>query len=266
VPRQQAHKASSDQSGFTLIETIAAFAIGSVVILSGAALLHNVAFSFDHGANRVSNGERLAVAAERLASDIGSAGYVLQKTSAGAVAAFTGGPTRMIFISLEGADAGLQRDGQPVGQEVVSLTAEPAGDATQIVRRRAPWPGPRTPFDTVALKDDVVLLEGTFDAAFSFARVASDGTLSWADSWTGERTLPHLVKLTLRDRATGGDLLGGAEFTIRADAPSLCAAVDAGLECLSGTAQTAQSSQAPAPQGQGTSPATSQATSQGTSP
>jgi type II secretory pathway pseudopilin PulG len=256
VPRQQAHNAGSDESGFTLIETIAAFAIGAVVILSAAALLHNVAFSFDHGANRVANGERLAVAAERLATDIGSAAYVLQKTSASAVTAFTGSPTRMVFISLDGADAGPQRDDQPRGQEVVSLTAEPAGDSTQIVRRRAPWPGPRTPFDTVPLKDDVVLLEGTFDAAFSFARLASDGTLGWVDSWSGERTLPRLVKLTLRDRATGGDLLGGAEFPIRADAPSLCAAADAGLECLSGTAQTAQSQQAPAPQGpsQGTSP------------
>ena len=258
MPRQQASNARCDQSGFTLIETIAAFAIGSVVILAAAALLHNVAFSFDRGANRVANGERLAVAAERLATDIGSAAFVLQKTSAGAAAAFSGTPTQMVFISLGGADAGPQRDGQPPGQEVVSLTAEPSGDATQIVRRRAPWPGPRTPFDAVPLKDDVVLLEGTFDAAFSFGRQASDGTLSWVDSWSGERTLPRLVKLTLRDRATGGDLLGGAEFTIRADAPSLCAAADADFECLSGTAQNAQSPKAPAPQ--------DQAPSQGTSP
>jgi general secretion pathway protein J len=259
VPRQRSHNANSDESGFTLIETIAAFAIGAVVILAAAALLHNVAFSFDHGANRVTNGERLALAAERLATDIGSAGFVLQKTSAGTAAAFAGGTTRIVFISQEGADAGLRRDDRLPGQEVVSLTAEAAGDGTQIVRRRALWPGPRTPFDTVPLKDDVVLLEGTFDAAFSFARSAADGTLSWVDSWTGERTLPRLVKLTLRDRATGGDLLGGAEFTIRADAPSLCAAADAGLECLSGSAQAGQSSS-------GSSPTQGHASAQGTSP
>jgi prepilin-type N-terminal cleavage/methylation domain-containing protein len=261
VSRQPADNSSSGQSGFTLIETIAAFAIGSVVILASAALLHNVALSFDRGTSRVTNGERLAVAAERLATDIGSAGFVLQKTSADASAAFTGSPTRIIFISLDGADAGVRRDDEQPGQEVVSLTAEAAGDATQIVRRRAPWPGPRIPFDTVALKDDVVLLQGTFDAAFSFARTGSDGTLSWVDSWSGERTLPRLVRLTLRDRATGGDLLGRAEFTIRADAPALCAAPDAGLECLSGTPQ-AQQSQSPQ---QGTAQAASQPASQGTS-
>jgi general secretion pathway protein J len=262
VAQQQAHHASGDQSGFTLIETIAAFAIGSVVILAAAALLHNVAFSFDRGTSRVGNGERLAVAAERLATDIGSAGFVLQKTPGGATAAFTGAPTRMVFISLEGADAALQQGSQQFGQEVVSLTAQPAGDATQLVRRRAPWPGPRTPFDTIALKDDVVLLEGNFDAAFSFARPAPDGTLSWVDSWSGERTLPRLVKITLRDRATGGDLLGGAEFPIRADAPQLCAAADAGPECLTGQAQAGQSSPANPPQQQ----KTPQGRSEGTSP
>jgi general secretion pathway protein J len=266
VSRQPADSSSSDQSGFTLIETIAAFAIGSVVILASAAVLHNVVFSFDRGTSRVANGERLAVAAERLATDIGSAGFVLQKTSANALAAFTGTPTRIVFISLDGADAGLRRDDEQPGQEVVSLTAEAAGDTTQIVRRRAPWPGPRTPFDAVALKDDVILLQGTFDAAFSFARVGSDGALSWVDSWSSEPTLPRLVKLTLRDQATGGDLLGGAEFAIRADAPALCAAADAGLECLSGKAQSVQSPQPQQGTSQGSSQGTAQAASQGTSP
>jgi general secretion pathway protein J len=257
VPPQQIRNGGSGQSGFTLIETIAAFAIGSVVILAAAVLLHNVAFSFDRGTSRVTNGERLALAAERLASDIGSASFVLQKTSGGVTAAFTGAPARMIFIGLEGADAGLRPDNQPAVQEVVSLTVEPAGDATRIIRRRGAWPGPRTPFDTVVLKDDVILLEGTFDAAFSFARPAPDGTLSWVDSWSGEPTIPRLVKLTLRDQATGGDLLGGTEFTIRADAPALCAAADAGPECLTGTPQAAQTPAAAAPQSRTAAPGTS---------
>jgi hypothetical protein len=167
----------------------------------------------------------------------------------------------MVFIGVEGADTGLRREDQQLGQEVVSLSAESDGDITRIIRRRAPWQGPRTPFDTVALQDDVILLEGTFDASFSFARTEADGTQTWVDTWSGERILPRLVKLTLRDRATGGDLLGGAEFPIRADAPSLCAAVDAGIECLSGTSPAGQSAAAgqsspvtPSPQLQGTSP------------
>ena len=241
MQRDHSRRRREDQSGFTLIEMVAAFAIGSVIILMAAGLLHNVALSFDRGTSRVTGGERLAVAADRLATDIASASFVLQKTSAGVAVAFAGAPTKVVFVGFEGADAGPQRnDQQSGGQEVISLTVKSADDATRIVRRRASWPGPRKSIEDVALRDDVVLLEGTFDAAFAFARAAPDGALSWVDTWAGERTLPRLVKLTLRDRVSGVDLLGGAEFAIRADAPSPCAAAEAGVECLSGSGSMPQ--------------------------
>jgi prepilin-type N-terminal cleavage/methylation domain-containing protein len=256
VQWHQASDRRDDQNGFTLVEMVAAFAIGSVIILAAAALLHNVALSFDRGTSRVTGGERLAVAADRLATDIASAGFVLQKTPAGVTVAFAGAPARVVFVGFEGADAGPRRnDQQSGGQEVVSLTVEAADDTTQIVRRRGSWPGPRTSIEDVALKDDVVLLKGSFDATFAFARVAPDGGLSWVDTWAGERTLPRLVKLALRDRVSGTDLLGGAEFAIRADAPLPCAAADAGVDCLSGSGSGSQQSPQIAPQqSQGRSP------------
>lgn len=249
MQQHHARDQREDQNGFTLVEMVAAFAIGSVIILTAAALLHNVALSFDRGTSRVTGGERLAIAADRLATDIASAGFVLQKTSAGIAVAFAGAPARVVFVGFEGADAGPQRqDHQSGGQEVVSLTVEPADEGTQIVRRRASWPGPRTSIEDVALKDDVVLLKGSFDAAFAFARAAPDGGLSWVDTWAGEHTLPRLVKLALRDRVSGADLLGGAEFAIRADAPLPCAAADAGAECLSASGSEPQQSPQTAPQ------------------
>jgi hypothetical protein len=75
--------------------------------------------------------------------------------------------------------------------------------------------------------------------------MSPDGTLSWSSSWVGQQNLPRLVKLSLRDRASGIDLLGGAEFVIRADAPLACAHPAAGVECLSGSAG-ARSAPAPA--------------------
>jgi prepilin-type N-terminal cleavage/methylation domain-containing protein len=249
VQQHHARDRRDDQYGFTLVEMVAAFAIGSVIILAAAVLLHNVALSFDRGTSRVTGGERLAVAADRMATDIASAGFVLQKTPAGVAVAFAGAPARVVFIGFEGADAGPRRnDQQSGGQEVVSLTVEAADDATQIVRRRGSWPGPRTSIEDVALKDDVVLLKGSFDATFAFARVAPNGGLSWVDTWAGERTLPRLVKLALRDRVSGADLLGGAEFAIRADAPLPCAAADAGADCLSGSGAGLQQSPQTTPQ------------------
>jgi prepilin-type N-terminal cleavage/methylation domain-containing protein len=244
---QAGRKRDGDCAGFTLIETVAALAIASVVIFAMAALLHNIALSFDRGTNRVTAGERLAVAAERLATDIGAAEFVVQKSPNGIAAAFAGGPRRVVFVGVAGDDGPRQAGELQYGQQVVSLSVEASGNIDRIVRRRGAWPGPRTPFLSVALRDEVVLLEGTFDAKLAFARAAPDGALSWVDSWSGEATLPRLVRLTVRDRATGGDLLGGGEFAIRADASPICAAADAGKECLSGTDAGAAAAQSSAP-------------------
>jgi hypothetical protein len=119
-----------------------------------------------------------------------------------------------------------------------------------IVRRRAVWADPRTRLEDVVLQDDVDLVSGQFDAAFAFARLGPDGALGWSSSWAGERTLPRLVKLSLRDRASGVDLLGGAEFLVHADAPAACASAGAGTDCLSNPsgAQAPANSQQPSSQ------------------
>ena len=81
-------------------------------------------------------------------------------------------------------------------------------------------------------EDPVVLMEGRFDISFVFGRVTPDGALAWYASWAGERVLPNYVRLMLRDRVTGADLLGEADFVVRANAPAACGRADAGVACL----------------------------------
>jgi hypothetical protein len=85
----------------------------------------------------------------------------------------------------------------------------------------------------VTPQDAVVLIEGKLDISFVFGRVTPDGGLAWYASWVGERALPRYVRLVLRDRATGADLLGEADFVVRANAPAACGRADAALSCLS---------------------------------
>jgi hypothetical protein len=85
----------------------------------------------------------------------------------------------------------------------------------------------------VTLQDPVVLIEGKLDISFVFGRVTPDGALAWYASWIGERALPRYVRLILRDRSTGADLLGEADFVVHADAPTACGRADAALACLS---------------------------------
>src|SRR5262245_27626212 len=118
------------REGSTLVEVLAALAITSVIIAAIGALVHNVALSFERGTRRVSEGERLILAVERLAADIGSARFVQRATDNGAALAFSGEPAKgeeaakIIFVGAGGS--GFNHD----GEEAVSLTVEQEGEVT----------------------------------------------------------------------------------------------------------------------------------------
>ena len=223
------------RAGFTLVEVLAALAIASVIILAGTALIHNVALFFDRGTRGAADAERVMLAVERLAGDFGSARFVSRRTENGAAAvAFAAEqaagerPASIIFIGAAHAPSSSSAD-----DELISLVIERDGDVERLVRRRAAWPGPRARFEDVTPQDAVVLIEGKLDISFVFARPTPDGGLAWYASWVGERVLPSHVRLVLRNRVTGADLLGEADFAVRANAPAACGRADAALSCLS---------------------------------
>ncbi len=219
--------------GFSLIEVLVALAISSVVIVATATLIHMVARTFDRGARAVDAADRLVLALERLASDFGSARFVVWKTAGGAALAFRSEqadgekPARVIFVGGESIGSGPQRD------ELVSLTVERSGGVTRLVRRRAAWTGPDALIEQASWRDAVVLIEGNLDISFLFGRIGFDGGLVWSKAWIGETTLPRFVRLILRDRSTGSDPVGEADFIVHADAPLACGRADAGLDCVS---------------------------------
>lgn len=236
------------RAGFTLVETLAALAVASSIIVGAATLTHHVAFHFDHGARGVDEAERFALAMERLSRDFGAARYVTLKP-AGAPApgkqaeeppapvAFDGSAERLVFVTASaiGARAALE--------EIVTLAVEPAGEeSARLMRRRAPWLGPRAGLDAANAQDPVVLLEGRFDISFAYASV-ENGAASWSAAWRGEAGLPRLVRLDLRDKETGEKLFPGAEFVLRADAPAACASANA--QCLPGKKKEPPARRAP---------------------
>jgi prepilin-type N-terminal cleavage/methylation domain-containing protein len=220
-------------NGFTLIEVLAALAISSVIIVATVALIHSVAGNFDRGTRGVDAADRLMRAVERLAADFGSARFVVWTTQSGPALAFRGErvdgekPERVMFVSGAGIGSAPRAD------EVVSLTIERAGDVTRLVRRRAAWTGPDMLVAHVAMQDAVVLVAGDLDMSFLFGRLTGAGALVWSPTWIAETTLPRFVRLIMRDRATGLDPVGEADFIVNADAPLACGRPDAGPDCLS---------------------------------
>jgi prepilin-type N-terminal cleavage/methylation domain-containing protein len=242
-------RSQAAKQGFTLIEVLAALAIAAVIILATVGLMHNVVLAFDRGTNRVSGADRLVLAADRLASDIGSARFIEESGAGGGFAAFSGEPTKVTFIGAAVIDPAGRMGGGPglVPDEVVSLSVERADDVTRIVRRRALWLGPRMRLDDALPGDPVVLVEGRFDAAFAFARMTPKGAITWTSTWTHQKLLPRLVKLALKERASGVDLLGGAEFAIRATAPISCGRSGMGAGCVNGASEARPDPTKPAP-------------------
>jgi prepilin-type N-terminal cleavage/methylation domain-containing protein len=221
------------RNGFTLIEVLAALAIACVIIIAATALIHDVARHFDRGTRGVDRAEHLLLAVDRLAQDFGSARFVVWTTESGPAVAFAAeqasgdAPAKVAFVANGGVMSG------PQGNALVTLTIEPAGDATRLVRRRTLWTGRRMRIENASPQDAVVLLEDAADMAFLFGRITPNGALSWSENWIGQPSLPRFVRLILRDRETGLDLLGEADFVVRADAPPACGRPDANPGCLS---------------------------------
>jgi prepilin-type N-terminal cleavage/methylation domain-containing protein len=221
------------RAGFTLIEVLAALAIASVIIIASTVLVHNVALFFDRGTRGATEAERIMLAVDRLADDLGSARFVSRRTAddsiAVAFAAEQADGKRAASISFAGP---ARANSWTRDDELINLAIEEDGDVRRLVRRRAAWPGPRMRFEDVTLQDPVVLIEGRLDISFLFGRVTPDGELAWYASWLGESVLPRYVRLILKDRATGADLLGEADFVVHANASAACGRPEAALGCL----------------------------------
>jgi prepilin-type N-terminal cleavage/methylation domain-containing protein len=201
----------SRKHGFSLIELLAALAIASVILAAVSTLVRDVAFNLERGTRAVSDGERLILAIERLAGDFGSARFVVTPGGGSPVAAFIGEAARVIFIGPGGVSSNHK------GEEVVGLTVEQDHDVARLVRRSAAWLGPHMRLEDITLRDPVILLEGRLLISLDFGRLNDRGALTFSDGWKDQPVLPRVVRVGLRDRATGADVIAAADFVIRAD-------------------------------------------------
>ena len=215
------HARATRCAGFTLIETLAALALASIIVVAASALVHQGLFTFDHGAEAVDQEEELSLAMSSLRRDFAAVRYVRKKSLVGATppsartVEFIGqanadGQPDIIFVTGGGRATGV------AGEEIVGLSVEEGDSVTKLIRRRAPWTGPMQQLASATLHDPVVLLRGNIAVSFSYSQLAPNGTLVWRDRWANEAALPHSVRLTLADGNSGADLQT-AEFLIRAD-------------------------------------------------
>jgi type II secretion system protein J len=206
------------RDGFTLIETLAALAIFSMIIVSTTYLLRDGVVFFDRGTRSVDRTEQFSLAAASLSRDFASARFILEKDGSRMKVAFSAEPQSgeanggIRFITGGSHAAGR-------GDEIVELRVETDGGREELVRRRLTWGGPRVTLASAAVADPVTLLKGRFDITFRFSELTPNGQVSWHDDWVDKRVLPHAVRMILQ---AGNAPATTFDFPIFANAPAAC--------------------------------------------
>lgn len=185
------------QSGFTLIEVLAALSLASLILVSLSLATTSVRQGVEKVRESLSNQAAVSAAAGIFVRDV----WRIAKIRRGGEASlgryvFEGSSRQVIYPLSE------DRAGSHGGLHLVRLRAMDADGGMRLVRDRIPFPAGEAPGADIAWTDSVVLLEGSFDIAFAF-RAQRTGDRSWSESWSATGAMPEQVRLTIADRATG---------------------------------------------------------------
>lgn len=188
----------SVQSGFTLVEVLAALALASLILVSLNLAMTVIRQGSDGARSRLSDHAALSTAAQVFSDDVARIAKIRLKGDDKAQGYwFAGSEGVMVYPLIEWA--GVARP----ALYLVRLRLAPGREGTlQLIRERAPvLPGEA--FDAErAWRDPVVLLDGDYDIAFSY-RAPRSGERMWSGAWVMPRAMPEQVSLTVTDRKTG---------------------------------------------------------------
>jgi general secretion pathway protein J len=188
-------KQQTNQSGFTLIETLVALALMGLVLSALANLTAQWLPGWNRGLDRIQRSELIGIALQRVADDLAAAQSVPVSRGDKQPPLFSGSEQSVTFVRTAlGPNAGL-------GLEVVHLgeTTDQGGLAT--VRSRAlfrPLPPESSLSDQLHFNEPVVLLRAPYRLSFAYA--GEDH--AWKSSWLDSDRLPAKVRLTVRDASS----------------------------------------------------------------
>ncbi len=186
--RGSAHRCSA---GFTLLELLvgmAVFAVMAGIVLGGIRLGVR---SWDAAAERSASVEEMRVAHALLRRQLSSALPLAASRAGGWKLVFDGSAQSVQFISeLPGYVAGG-------GVNLITLEVAETMEGKNLVLR---W-RPLHAIDADAPPNEAVLARNISDARLDYFGARERGALpEWRDNWRDSRTLPRLIKLSLRGK------------------------------------------------------------------
>lgn len=222
------------QSGFTLVEVLAALALSSLVLLSLNMAMSAVGKGSDHTRRSLGEQSELGAAVDIFSRDVARIAKIRRPAKPGDFAGYVfDGRTDSITYPLR------EREGLAApGLYLVRLSVRRKDGIETLLRERAPLPDA----ETGALPqwgDPVVLLTGPYDIAFAY-RAQRTGARDWSGSWQASDIMPEQIRLTITNRETDRLRVPGFVQSLAIDSEVDCAG---NREARCGTAEPAGATQ-----------------------
>jgi general secretion pathway protein J len=208
------------EAGFTLIEVLIATLLMTVILSALATVTAQWLPNWNRGMQRVQRAERLAIGLERIAADL-SVAEMMPINGDAKAPLFEGAELSVTFVRTA-----VGPNTRP-GLEIVRLIEKADDQGLALVRERAPFT-PMPPDAQVRFADQVVLIRAPFRVSFSYA--GPDQV--WQKEWRGQKKLPDMIRISVRDIATGQVLAVSSATNVHVNAPAECARAKNPVQCL----------------------------------
>jgi general secretion pathway protein J len=208
------------EAGFTLIEVLMATLLMTVILGALATVTAQWLPNWNRGMARVQRAERLAVGLERIAADL-SVAEMIPINGEARTPLFDGAELSVTFVRTA-----VGPNTRP-GLEIIRLIEKADDQGLALVRERAPF-APMPADAQIRFADQVVLIRSPFRVSFSYA--GADQV--WQKEWRGQKQLPDMVRISVRDIASGQVLAVSSAAIVHVNAPAECARAKNPSQCL----------------------------------
>src|SRR5258707_6008250 len=181
----------SNEAGFTLIEVLLATLLMTVILGALATVTSQWLPNWNRGIARVQRAERLAIGLERVLADL-SVAEMIPLNGDSRKPLFEGSELSVAFVRTA-----VGPNTRP-GLEIIRLIEKADDQGLALVRERASF-NPMPSDAQIRFADQVVLVRAPFRVTFAYA--GPDQV--WQSNWRDQMQLPNMIRVTVRNSATG---------------------------------------------------------------
>jgi general secretion pathway protein J len=212
--------AASGEAGFTLIEVLMATLLMTVILAALATVTAQWLPNWNRGMARVQRAERLSIGLERALADL-SVAEMIPMNGDNKKPLFEGSELSVTIVRTA-----VGPNTRP-GLEIIRLIEKADDRGLALVRERASF-NPMPSDAQIRFSDQVVLIRAPFRVTFSYA--GPDQV--WQSNWRDQMQLPNMIRVTVRDSATGQVLNVSSAAIVHVNAPAECARAQNVTGCL----------------------------------